>query len=152
MTIAIVDYGMGNRRSVEKALEHVGARVRRTSDHDEIAAADGVLVPGVGAFPEAMRRLRAAGLDDDLPIQKPGPEGRKRGRVSHVESHRLQLQRHVCTLERPGCGVRPVSFVLPTCFGDDLQRSGGPVDVPQQEPLPVTDAQDGCDSEGVPHG
>jgi glutamine amidotransferase len=61
--IAIVDYGMGNRRSVEKALEHVGARVRRTSDHEEIAAADGVLVPGVGAFPEAMRRLRAAGLD-----------------------------------------------------------------------------------------
>ncbi len=62
--IAIVDYGMGNRRSVEKALEHVGARVRRTADHDEIAAADGVLVPGVGAFPEAMRRLRAAGLDE----------------------------------------------------------------------------------------
>ena len=63
-TIALVDYGMGNRRSVEKALEHVGARVLRTSDHDAIAAADGVLVPGVGAFPEAMRRLRAAGLDE----------------------------------------------------------------------------------------
>ena len=62
-TIALVDYGMGNRRSVEKALEHVGARVLRTADHEEIAAADGVLVPGVGAFPEAMRRLRAAGLD-----------------------------------------------------------------------------------------
>ena len=63
-SIALVDYGMGNRRSVEKALEHVGARVRRTADHEEIAAADGVLVPGVGAFPEAMRRLSAAGLDD----------------------------------------------------------------------------------------
>ena len=63
-SIALVDYGMGNRRSVEKALEHVGARVRRTGDADEIAAADGVLVPGVGAFPEAMRRLRAAGLDE----------------------------------------------------------------------------------------
>ena len=63
-TIALVDYGMGNRRSVEKALEHVGARVLRTADHDEIAAADGVLVPGVGAFPEAMRRLRASALDD----------------------------------------------------------------------------------------
>ena len=62
-SIALVDYGMGNRRSVEKALEHVGARVRRTADHDEIAAADGVLVPGVGAFPEAMRRLGAGGLD-----------------------------------------------------------------------------------------
>ena len=61
--IAIVDYGMGNRRSVEKALEHVGAGPRLTADHDTIRAADGVVVPGVGAFPEAMRRLSAAGLD-----------------------------------------------------------------------------------------
>jgi glutamine amidotransferase len=62
-TVALVDYGMGNRRSVEKALEHVGADVNRTADHDEIREADAVVVPGVGAFPEAMRRLRAAGLD-----------------------------------------------------------------------------------------
>jgi imidazole glycerol-phosphate synthase subunit HisH len=62
--IAIVDYGMGNRRSVEKALEHVGARPVLTSDHDIIRGADGVVVPGVGAFPEAMRRLSAAGLDE----------------------------------------------------------------------------------------
>jgi imidazole glycerol-phosphate synthase subunit HisH len=64
--IAIVDYGMGNRRSVEKALEHVGARPVITSDHDVIRSADGVVVPGVGAFPEAMRRFRAAGLDEVL--------------------------------------------------------------------------------------
>jgi imidazole glycerol-phosphate synthase subunit HisH len=63
-TVALVDYGMGNRRSVEKALEHVGAEVRRTADHDEIRGADSVVVPGVGAFPEAMRRLNAAGLDE----------------------------------------------------------------------------------------
>jgi imidazole glycerol-phosphate synthase subunit HisH len=62
--IAIVDYGMGNRRSVEKALEHVGGQPVLTADHDEIRAADGVVVPGVGAFPEAMRRLSEAGLDD----------------------------------------------------------------------------------------
>jgi imidazole glycerol-phosphate synthase subunit HisH len=62
--IAIVDYGMGNRRSVEKALEHVGARPVLTADHDALQAADGLVVPGVGAFPEAMRRLRGAGLDD----------------------------------------------------------------------------------------
>jgi glutamine amidotransferase len=61
--IAIVDYGMGNKRSVEKALEHVGAQPRITADHDEIRAAAAVVLPGVGAFPEAMRRLRAAGLD-----------------------------------------------------------------------------------------
>ena len=57
MTVALVDYGMGNRRSVEKALEHVGARVARTADRDAIAAADAIVLPGVGAFPEAMRRL-----------------------------------------------------------------------------------------------
>jgi imidazole glycerol-phosphate synthase subunit HisH len=62
--IAIVDYGMGNRRSVEKALEHVGANPRLTADHEAIRAADGIVVPGVGAFPEAMRRFRAAGLDE----------------------------------------------------------------------------------------
>ena len=62
--IAIVDYGMGNRRSVEKAFEHVGADARLTADHAVLRGADGLVVPGVGAFPEAMRRLRAAGLDE----------------------------------------------------------------------------------------
>ena len=63
-TVALVDYGMGNRRSVEKALEHVGATVARTADPEAIRAADAVVVPGVGAFPEAMRRLNASGLDE----------------------------------------------------------------------------------------
>ena len=62
--IGIVDYGMGNRRSVEKAFAHVGATPVVTRDHAAIIAADGVVVPGVGAFPEAMRRLRASGLDE----------------------------------------------------------------------------------------
>jgi glutamine amidotransferase len=62
--IAIVDYGMGNRRSVEKALAHVGAQPVLTADHDLLRSADGVVVPGVGAFPEAMRRLCAGGLDE----------------------------------------------------------------------------------------
>jgi glutamine amidotransferase len=62
--IAIVDYGMGNRRSVEKALEHVGADPVLTADHAVLRSADGIVVPGVGAFPEAMRRFRAAGLDE----------------------------------------------------------------------------------------
>jgi imidazole glycerol-phosphate synthase subunit HisH len=62
--IGIVDYGMGNKRSVEKALEHVGARPRITADHDELRSADALVLPGVGAFPEAMRRLTATGLDE----------------------------------------------------------------------------------------
>ncbi len=64
--IAIVDYGMGNRRSVEKSLLRVGARTTMTRDHDELRAADGLLLPGVGAFPAAMRIIRELGLDDVL--------------------------------------------------------------------------------------
>jgi glutamine amidotransferase len=62
--IAMVDYGMGNRRSVAKAFEHVGTPIAQTSDPEELRGADGLVVPGVGAFPEAMRRLRALGLDE----------------------------------------------------------------------------------------
>jgi glutamine amidotransferase len=62
--IGIVDYGMGNRRSVEKAFARVGAHARLTADHDVLRAADGLVVPGVGAFPEAMRRLRDTGLGE----------------------------------------------------------------------------------------
>ena len=64
--IAIVDYGMGNRRSVEKALEHVGAQPVITADHELIRRADHVVLPGVGAFPQAMRNIREAGLDEAL--------------------------------------------------------------------------------------
>ena len=62
--IAVIDYGMGNRRSVEKALEHVGATVSLTSDHDTLQACDGLVLPGVGAFPQAMRNLDALGLPE----------------------------------------------------------------------------------------
>ncbi|MGA2013151.1 MAG: imidazole glycerol phosphate synthase subunit HisH [Solirubrobacteraceae bacterium] len=62
--IAIVDYGMGNRRSVQKAFEHVGEPVEVTADHDLLSAADGLVVPGVGAFPRAMHNLRELGLDE----------------------------------------------------------------------------------------
>src|SRR5512141_633246 len=62
--IAIVDYGMGNLRSVEKALEHVGATAKIASDAETIRAADGLILPGVGAFPEAMAGMRSLGLDE----------------------------------------------------------------------------------------
>lgn len=64
--IAIVDYGMGNRRSVEKALEHVGVRASITRDHDALRAAAGLVLPGVGSFPRAMENLRELGLDNLL--------------------------------------------------------------------------------------
>jgi imidazole glycerol-phosphate synthase subunit HisH len=62
--IAILDYGVGNLRSVEKALEHVGATAKISADSAEVRAADGVILPGVGAFPKAMERIRERGLDD----------------------------------------------------------------------------------------
>jgi glutamine amidotransferase len=61
--IAILDYGMGNLRSVEKALERVGAQASITADPRAVRAADGVILPGVGAFPAAMRRVRELELD-----------------------------------------------------------------------------------------
>jgi imidazole glycerol-phosphate synthase subunit HisH len=64
--IAVVDYGMGNRRSVEKALEHIGARAYVGSDRGRLREAAGLVVPGVGAFPRAMQRLGELGLDELL--------------------------------------------------------------------------------------
>jgi imidazole glycerol-phosphate synthase subunit HisH len=64
--IAVVDYGMGNRRSVEKALEHVGASAIVSSDPARLRNAAGLVVPGVGAFPRAMQNLRQLGLDELL--------------------------------------------------------------------------------------
>jgi glutamine amidotransferase len=64
--IGIVDYGMGNRRSVEKAFEHIGASVVVTSDLRRLRATAGLVVPGVGAFPRGMARLHELGLDELL--------------------------------------------------------------------------------------
>jgi imidazole glycerol-phosphate synthase subunit HisH len=61
--IAILDYGMGNLRSVEKALGRVGTECAVTSDFAIARGADGVILPGVGAFPAAMRRVRELELD-----------------------------------------------------------------------------------------
>lgn len=57
MKIAIVDYGAGNIRSVERGLAHVGAPGQITSDPGEIEAADAIVLPGVGAFEACMRRV-----------------------------------------------------------------------------------------------
>jgi glutamine amidotransferase len=62
--IAILDYGMGNLRSVEKALERVGASAAITADRDEARGADGIILPGVGAFPAAMRSVHELGLGE----------------------------------------------------------------------------------------
>jgi len=64
--IAIIDYGMGNLHSVSKAVERLGCEARVTSDPREILAADGAILPGVGAFGDAMANLRETGLVDTV--------------------------------------------------------------------------------------
>lgn len=60
--VVILDYGSGNRRSVQTALEHVGGRAAVSSDEDDLRVAAGLVIPGVGAFPAAMDAFRERGL------------------------------------------------------------------------------------------
>ena len=62
--IAVLDYGIGNLRSAEKALQHVGGDARLVTSPDEARGADAVVLPGVGAFGACMDALRASGLDE----------------------------------------------------------------------------------------
>ena len=62
--IAVLDYGIGNLRSAEKALQHVGAAARLVDDARTVAAADAVVLPGVGAFGACARALHDSGLED----------------------------------------------------------------------------------------
>lgn len=66
MSIAIVDYGVGNLRSVEKAFAHLGHAVTVTSDPTVIESAERVVLPGVGAFGAAIETLRARGLEETV--------------------------------------------------------------------------------------
>ena len=61
--IAVVDYGVGNLFSLQRSLQAVGTKAAVTSRPEEIAAADRIVLPGVGAFGDAAEKLRAAGLD-----------------------------------------------------------------------------------------
>jgi imidazole glycerol-phosphate synthase subunit HisH len=61
--IAVLDYGIGNLRSAEKALQHVGATARLVDDAASVEAADAIVLPGVGAFGACARALRESGLE-----------------------------------------------------------------------------------------
>ncbi|MEW6674819.1 MAG: imidazole glycerol phosphate synthase subunit HisH [Nitrospirota bacterium] len=73
--IAIVDYGMGNLRSVEKGFQKVGVDVKVTSNHRDIDDADGIVLPGVGAFRDCMENLTDMSLTEPIvrAIQKGKP-------------------------------------------------------------------------------
>ena len=140
--IAVIDYGMGNRRSVEKALEHVGAGAAITADHDELRAADGLVLPGVGAFPQAMRNLDALGLPgvirglvaDGVPLlgiclgmqllfdssgelEGSGGLGLIPGEVTRLKAGALRI---------PHIGWNEVRFERPSPLTADLPEAGAP--------------------------
>jgi len=64
--IAVIDYGMGNLRSVEKALEASGARTKVTSRPSDLKRCDKIVFPGVGSFGEAAKEIRRLGLDEEI--------------------------------------------------------------------------------------
>ena len=66
MSIAIVDYGMANLRSVQKAFEHVGTRAEILSQPEQIDGADKIVLPGVGAFCDAVATLRKQGMVEPI--------------------------------------------------------------------------------------
>lgn len=67
--IAIIDYGAGNIFSVKNALDFLGVENKLTKDKDEIISADGIILPGVGAYPWAMKMLNESGLVDTIKEQ-----------------------------------------------------------------------------------
>lgn len=64
--ICIIDYGMGNLHSVQNALEHLGLSSKISSSPEDLQAADRLILPGVGAFPDAMAALGRTGLDEEI--------------------------------------------------------------------------------------
>nr|WP_185652748.1 imidazole glycerol phosphate synthase subunit HisH [Clostridium sp. DJ247] len=66
LVISIIDYGMGNLRSVQKAFEFIGAEAEITGNADDILNSKGIILPGVGAFPDAMENIKKMGMDKVL--------------------------------------------------------------------------------------
>ncbi|HSZ38083.1 MAG TPA: imidazole glycerol phosphate synthase subunit HisH, partial [Acidimicrobiales bacterium] len=132
--IAVLDYGIGNLRSAEKALQHVGAAARLVTDPADVAAADAVVLPGVGAFGACARALRESGLEgparsalaDGVPffgvcigfqllyegsVESPGAEGLGvfAGHVAALPAGVKHPQMQWNRLETPGSeGLEPV--------------------------------------------
>ena len=69
--IAVIDYGAGNLKSVTKALDHLGYANTIVSSPEELEAADGMILPGVGAYPMCMAALRKSGMDQAI-LQQTG--------------------------------------------------------------------------------
>lgn len=98
--IAIVDYGVGNLKSVSNALKFVGCDSIITADAVELERADGIILPGVGAFPDAAEKLRVSGLD--LEVLK---QGEKKPVMGICLGMQLMLQRGTEVRHSVGLGI-----------------------------------------------
>ena len=146
-TIAVVDYGMGNLRSVAKALEHVAprARVVVTGDAATIDAADRVVFPGQGAMPDCMRHLDESGLRD--PVLR-AARGKPLFGVCVGEQMLFDWSAEGDT---PGLGVLPGRVLR---FPEDAMRraDGSRLKVPHMGWNRVTQVRSHPISRGVPDG
>ena len=112
-TVAIEDYGVGNLKSVANALSYLGCSSCITADPAELERADAIILPGVGAFPDAADRLRSGGLDQHVLAQ-----GQKKLVLGICLGMQLLLERSFEYGEHPGLGlipgeVRPIRDVIP---------------------------------------
>jgi glutamine amidotransferase len=107
--IAIVDYGMGNLRSVQKALEYLGFRADITSDPEQVVSADKVIVPGVGAFGAAVQNLKSLRSNSGLSMFDAVVECIRSGRPMFGICLGMQLLLSVSEEmgEHPGFGIIP---------------------------------------------
>ena len=108
--IAVVDYGVGNLKSVSNAFAYLGIETKITGDPDELALAQAIVLPGVGAFPDAADKLRATGLDQSVVKQ-----GRKKPVLGICLGMQLLLDRGEEVRPCPGLGViKGVCARIPT--------------------------------------
>lgn len=121
--IAIVDYGVGNLKSVSNALKYIGRDSLITADAGELERADAIILPGVGAFPDAADKLRAPGLDKIVVEQ-----GRKKPVLGICLGMQLLLERGVEVRPCDGLGVVqgvcdriPTSLKLPHIGWNSLE-------------------------------
>ena len=108
--IAVVDYGVGNLKSVSNAFAYLGIETKITGDPDELELAQAIVLPGVGAFPDAAEKLRATGLDQSVVKQ-----GRKKTVLGICLGMQLLLDRGEEVRPCPGLGViKGVCARIPT--------------------------------------
>jgi glutamine amidotransferase len=121
--IIVIDYGMGNLRNVQKAFEHIGIAARISPSPGDLERADGWVLPGVGAFGDAMQNLRQAGLVE--PIRKGVAHGKPLLGIClglqllFEESNEMGLHR--------GLGILPGRVLR---FEDGLEQAGQVLKVP----------------------